>query len=304
MNRNYRSKGALGLIYIALNGGDHKYWKSYRRRGKLFQRTQLMTKRVHHCTGKCPVALGGSGGTAPSIKISPVITNHDSETLKFGARSSFTPLRGQTPVHRFMGGRPPDKKSYLAPFSRYLHIYAPIHNLMHILNINTSGGPRTFSWTYIDSEWSIYGGSSPGQKVVSRTARANMFWQIGRGKGGTRVEQGLVLKPIGNEVTPLAQEGLYRTHYPTEPKGSRRALLSCSLSLTSCILIGCYLSHVRSHRLSLCTRTYHVTFHVIRCCDPGPPTDKLRVLRNYTSLNSGAYHKREWIHHSLTLDVS
>eukprot|EP00116_Pleurobrachia_bachei_P009434 sb/3469696/ len=31
---------------------------------------------------------------------------------------------------------------------------------------------------------------------------------------------------------------------------SRRALLSCSLSLTSCILIGCYLSHVRSHRLS------------------------------------------------------
>eukprot|EP00116_Pleurobrachia_bachei_P003168 sb/3463430/ len=69
---------------------------------------------------------------------------------------------------RFMGGRSPDKKSYLAPFSRYLHIYAPIrryiHDLMHILNIYTSGGPRTFSWTYFDAEWSIYGGSFPGQK--------------------------------------------------------------------------------------------------------------------------------------------
>ena len=28
---------------------------------------------------------------------------------------------------RFMGGRPPDKNSYLAPFSRYLHIYAKIY---------------------------------------------------------------------------------------------------------------------------------------------------------------------------------
>ena len=26
-----------------------------------------------------------------------------------------------------MGGRPPDKNSYLAPFSRYLHIYAKIY---------------------------------------------------------------------------------------------------------------------------------------------------------------------------------
>ena len=68
-----------------------------------------------------------------------------------------------------MGGRPRDKKSYLAPFSRYLHIYAQIHDLMHILNISTSNGPRTFSWTYFDAEESIYGGSSPGQKVVSRT---------------------------------------------------------------------------------------------------------------------------------------
>ena len=51
---------------------------------------------------------------------------------------------------RFMGGHPPDKKSYLAPFSRYLHIYAPIHDLMHILNIDTSAGPRMFSWAYSD----------------------------------------------------------------------------------------------------------------------------------------------------------
>eukprot|EP00116_Pleurobrachia_bachei_P011724 sb/3471986/ len=29
---------------------------------------------LHHCTGKCPVALGGSGGTAPSIKNIP---NHN-----------------------------------------------------------------------------------------------------------------------------------------------------------------------------------------------------------------------------------
>eukprot|EP00116_Pleurobrachia_bachei_P017718 sb/3477980/ len=65
---------------------------------------------------------------------------------------------------RFMGGRPPDKKSYLAPFSRYLH-----HDFMHILNISTSGGPRKFPWTYFDAEWSIYRGSSPGQKFVSRT---------------------------------------------------------------------------------------------------------------------------------------
>ena len=70
---------------------------------------------------------------------------------------------------QFMGGRPPDKKSYLAPFSRYSHIYARIHDLMHILNIDTSAGPRMFSWSYLDVEWSIYGGSSPGQKVVSRT---------------------------------------------------------------------------------------------------------------------------------------
>eukprot|EP00116_Pleurobrachia_bachei_P003073 sb/3463335/ len=63
----------------------------------------------------------------------------------------------------------------------------------------------------------------------------------------------------------------------TSPKPhvkSRRALLSCSLSLTSCILIGCYLSHVRSPRLSLGTRTYHVIFHVTRCCDPGPRLTK------------------------------
>eukprot|EP00116_Pleurobrachia_bachei_P014025 sb/3474287/ len=46
---------------------------------------------IDHCTGKCPVALGGSGGTAPIIKISPAITNHDSETIKSRARSPFTP---------------------------------------------------------------------------------------------------------------------------------------------------------------------------------------------------------------------
>ena len=28
---------------------------------------------------------------------------------------------------RFMGGHPPDKNSYLAPFSRYVHIYAKIY---------------------------------------------------------------------------------------------------------------------------------------------------------------------------------
>ena len=49
-----------------------------------------------------------------------------------------------------MGGRPQDKKSYLAPFSRYLHIYARIHDLMHILNIDTSAGPTMFSWVYSD----------------------------------------------------------------------------------------------------------------------------------------------------------
>ena len=53
---------------------------------------------------------------------------------------------------RFMGGRLPDKKSYLAPFSRYLHIYARIHDLMHILNIDTSAGPIIFSWSYLDVE--------------------------------------------------------------------------------------------------------------------------------------------------------
>ena len=31
---------------------------------------------------------------------------------------------------------------------------------------------------------------------------------------------------------------------------------------------------------------------------------QLRVLRVYTSLSSGAYHTREWNHHSLTLDNS
>ena len=49
-----------------------------------------------------------------------------------------------------MGGRPPDKKSYLAPFSRYLNIYAHIHNLIHILNVDTWAGPRMFSWVYSD----------------------------------------------------------------------------------------------------------------------------------------------------------
>ena len=32
---------------------------------------------------------------------------------------------------RFMGGCPPDKNSYLAPFSCYLHIYAIIHDFMY-----------------------------------------------------------------------------------------------------------------------------------------------------------------------------
>ena len=68
-----------------------------------------------------------------------------------------------------MGGRPTDKKSYLAPFSRYLHIYGPIHDLMHNLNIDTSAGPRMYSWPYLDVKWLIYGGSSPGHKVVSFT---------------------------------------------------------------------------------------------------------------------------------------
>ena len=63
---------------------------------------------------------------------------------------------------RFMGGRSPDKKSYLARFSRYLHIYACIHDLMHIRNIDTSAGPIMFFWSYLDVEWSIYGRSSPG----------------------------------------------------------------------------------------------------------------------------------------------
>ena len=70
---------------------------------------------------------------------------------------------------RFVGGRSPGKKSYLAPFSRYLHIYARSHDLMHILNIDTLAGPRMFSRSFLDVEWSIYGGSSPRQKVVSCT---------------------------------------------------------------------------------------------------------------------------------------
>ena len=67
------------------------------------------------------------------------------------------------------GGSYSGQKSYLAPFSRYLHIYAPNRDFMHIFNILTLAGPITFSWTYSDAEWSIYGGSSPGQKFVSRT---------------------------------------------------------------------------------------------------------------------------------------
>eukprot|EP00116_Pleurobrachia_bachei_P016187 sb/3476449/ len=70
---------------------------------------------------------------------------------------------------RFMGGLTRDKKSYLAPFSRYLYIYEPNYDFMHMLNISTSAGPRTFPWTYFEAEWSIYGGSYSGQKVVSRT---------------------------------------------------------------------------------------------------------------------------------------
>ena len=38
---------------------------------------------------------------------------------------------------RFMGGRPPDKNSYLAPFSRYLHIYAQIHDLCIFFKMST-----------------------------------------------------------------------------------------------------------------------------------------------------------------------
>eukprot|EP00116_Pleurobrachia_bachei_P018506 sb/3478768/ len=63
-----------------------------------------------------------------------------------------------------MGGRPPDKKSYLVPFSCYLHIYAPIYDLMHILNIFISAGPRKFSWTCFDAKWSIYGGLTRDKK--------------------------------------------------------------------------------------------------------------------------------------------
>eukprot|EP00116_Pleurobrachia_bachei_P016886 sb/3477148/ len=38
---------------------------------------------------------------------------------------------------RFMGGLTRDKNSYLAPFSRYLHIYAPIHEkLYHSTNFH------------------------------------------------------------------------------------------------------------------------------------------------------------------------
>eukprot|EP00116_Pleurobrachia_bachei_P016943 sb/3477205/ len=49
-----------------------------------------------------------------------------------------------------VGGRPPDKKSYLAPFSRYLHIYVLIYDFTHILNISTSAGPRKFSRGMVD----------------------------------------------------------------------------------------------------------------------------------------------------------
>ena len=49
-----------------------------------------------------------------------------------------------------MGGGSPGKKSYLALFIRYLHIYARIHDLMHILNIDTSARPTMFSWAYSD----------------------------------------------------------------------------------------------------------------------------------------------------------
>ena len=146
-----------------------------------------------------------------------------------------------------------------------------------------------------------------------------LFWVSNRGKNwGEKVRDRVLFSPPWERLSLARHYGtctlgagrlLHVTTCNSLPAPQvhvpmRRALLSCSLSLTGCILIGCYLSHVRSHRLSLCTRTYHVTFHVIRCYDPGPPTDKLRVLRNYTSLNSGAYHPREWNHHSLTLDVS
>eukprot|EP00116_Pleurobrachia_bachei_P015208 sb/3475470/ len=66
-----------------------------------------------------------------------------------------------------MGGLTPDKKLYLASFSHYLHIYVPNYDFMHILNISTSADPRTFSWTYFEAKWSIYGGYYSGQKVVS-----------------------------------------------------------------------------------------------------------------------------------------
>eukprot|EP00116_Pleurobrachia_bachei_P003803 sb/3464065/ len=88
---------------------------------------------------------------------------------------------------------------------------------------------------------------SPLREIISRAAR----WHVHSGRWQAF---------ICNNILPA----------PKPHVKSRRALLSCSLSLTSCILIGCYLSHVRSHRLSLCNRTYHVTFHVTRCCDPGP----------------------------------
>ena len=71
-----------------------------------------------------------------------------------------------------MGGLTRDKKSYLAPFSRYLHIYVQNYYFMHILNISTSAGHRTFSWTHFAVKWSIYGGSYSGQKVVSLTVTA------------------------------------------------------------------------------------------------------------------------------------
>ena len=66
-------------------------------------------------------------------------------------------FQGRIPTQnsRFMGGRPPDKKSYLAPFSRYAHIYVLIHDLfpgIHILNIEPWDRLTNFSRTYSEAE--------------------------------------------------------------------------------------------------------------------------------------------------------
>eukprot|EP00116_Pleurobrachia_bachei_P017149 sb/3477411/ len=72
---------------------------------------------------------------------------------------------------RFIGGRPPDKNSYHAPISRYLHIYAQIHDLMHIVDISTSAGSRKHPGECLRH--------SPGGEKIKGVTQSSFFPRLG-----------------------------------------------------------------------------------------------------------------------------